>query len=93
MYICIRNHQNRCKKNVAPILMKCFLHMFSDSKEEKLSKTQVEKKKTETGPIYKGIYIYIYVSVNLLNQAICKLSENFRQLLKYLFQSVNLQIV
>ena len=36
------------------------------------------------------IYIYIYVSVNLTNQAICKLSENFRQFVKCLFKSVNL---
>ena len=35
----------------------------------------------------------VYVSVNLWNQAICKLSENFRQFVKYLFQSINLRIV
>ena len=42
-----------------------------------------------------NIFIYIlpysiYVSVNLSNQAICKLSENLRQFEKFLFQSVNL---
>ena len=34
--------------------------------------------------------IYIYVSVNLCNQAIRELTENFRQFVKFLFQSVNL---
>ena len=32
----------------------------------------------------------MYVSVNLWNQAICELAENFRQFVKCLFQSVNL---
>ena len=37
------------------------------------------------------IYIeYVYVSVNLCNQAIRELTENFRQFVKCLFQSVNL---
>ena len=36
------------------------------------------------------IYIYIYVSVNLCNQAIRELTENFRQFVKYMFQSVHL---
>ena len=35
-------------------------------------------------------FMYIYVSVNLCNQAIRELTENFRQLVKCLFQSVNL---
>ena len=35
-------------------------------------------------------FIYIYVSVNLCNQAIRGLTENFRQFVKCLFQSVNL---
>ena len=35
-------------------------------------------------------YIYIYVSVNLCNQAIPELTENFRQFVKLLFKSVNL---
>ena len=40
------------------------------------------------------IYVsYVYVSVNLSNQAICKLSENFRQFVKGLFQSINSQLV
>ena len=34
--------------------------------------------------------LHIYVSVNLWNQAICELSENFRQFVKCLFQSVHL---
>ena len=34
--------------------------------------------------------IYIYVGVNLSNQAICKLSESFRQFVKLLFQLANL---
>ena len=33
---------------------------------------------------------YVYVSVNLCNQASRELTENFRQLMKCLFQSVNL---
>ena len=42
------------------------------------------------GNICIRIYIYIYVSVNLSNQAICKLYENFRQFVKFMFQSINL---
>ena len=34
--------------------------------------------------------IYIYVGVNLWNQAICELTKNCRQFVKCLFQSVNL---
>ena len=34
--------------------------------------------------------VYIYISVNLCNQAICELTENSRQFGKCLFQSVNL---
>ena len=36
------------------------------------------------------IVVYVYVSVNLSNQTVCKLSENCRQFVKCLFQSVNL---
>ena len=36
---------------------------------------------------------YIYISVNFSNQTDYKLFANFRQFVKYLFQSVNLQIV
>ena len=35
--------------------------------------------------------ICMYVRVNLSNKEICKLSENCRQFVKCLFQSVNLQ--
>ena len=38
-------------------------------------------------------YSWVYVSVNLSYQAICKFSENIRQFVKCLFQSVNSQIV
>ena len=38
----------------------------------------------------KTLWIYIYVSVNLCNQAIRELTENFTQFVKCLFQSVNL---
>jgi len=37
-----------------------------------------------------GESISIHVSINLWNQAICELTENFRQFVKCLFQSVNL---
>ena len=43
-------------------------------------------------PVLAGLR-HMYVSVNLSNQAIWKLSENCRQFVKCLFQSVNLQIV
>ena len=35
-------------------------------------------------------YIYTYFSVNLYNQAIRELTENFRQFVKCLLQSVNI---
>ena len=42
---------------------------------------------------YCDTHVYhIYVSVNLRNQAIRELTENCRQFVKYLFQSVNLFI-
>ena len=48
---------------------------------------------SDTECIHRHLFLFVYVSVNLSNQAIYKLSENFRQFVKYLFQSVNLQIV
>ena len=39
--------------------------------------------------VISNILIYIYVSVNLCNQAIRELTENFRQFVKCLFKSVN----
>ena len=39
---------------------------------------------------WKQMRCYIYVSVNLCNQAIRELTENFKQFVKCPFQSVNL---
>ena len=58
--------------------------------------TQLTIVYTQLNYIYTYIYCtahYIYVSVNLWNQEIWELSENFRQFVKYLFQSVSSQIV
>ena len=39
---------------------------------------------------HEKLLLHVYVSVNLWNQVICELTENFRQFVICLFQSVNL---
>ena len=60
---------------------------------ENISVTSYSAQPDKNRNPYLCVRNILYVSVNLSTQAIYKLSENFRQFVKFLFQSVKLKIV